>query len=216
MDAITLLKDDHRTVKDLFTKFEKASERAHKTKRKLVDRMIEELSVHSAIEEQVFYPAVREAVESAEDEVLESLEEHHIVKRTLSELEDMDPSDERFDAKVTVLIELVRHHMKEEEAEMFPEVRKALSRRQLNDLGDLMERAKLAAPTRPHPRSPDEPPGNLVAGPVAAVLDAGKDAIQPGPGPPLGGVVTPDPAPRGPGGQRLHRGCCPAASARPS
>jgi len=178
MDAITLLKDDHRTVKELFRKFEKAGERAHKTKRTLVDKITEELSVHSAIEEQVFYPAVREAVETAEDEVLESLEEHHIVKWTLSELEKMDPQDERFDEKVTVLIESVRHHIEEEEGEMFPKVRRALSRSQLSDLGELMERAKLAAPTRPHPRSPDEPPGNLVAGPVAAVLDAGKDAIK--------------------------------------
>src|SRR6266542_1957841 len=174
MDAITLLKDDHRTVKELFRKFEKAGERAHKTKRTLVDKITEELSVHSAIEEQVFYPAVREAVETAEDEVLESLEEHHIVKWTLSELEKMDPQDERFDAKVTVLIESVRHHIQEEAGEMFPKVRRALSRSQLSDLGELMERAKLAAPKRPHPRSPDEPPWNIVAGPVAAALDAGK------------------------------------------
>jgi hemerythrin superfamily protein len=178
MDAITLLKDDHRNVKELFRKFEQAGERAHKTKRTLVDKITEELSVHSAIEEQVFYPAVREAVETAGEDVLESLEEHHIVKWTLSELEDMDPQDERFDAKVTVLIESVRHHIEEEEGEMFPKVRRALSRSQLSDLGELMERAKLAAPTRPHPRSPDEPPGNLVAGPVAAVLDAGKDAVK--------------------------------------
>src|SRR6266545_1919302 len=178
MDAITLLKDDHRTVKELFRKFEKAGERAHKTKRTLVDKITEELSVHSAIEEQVFYPAVREAVETAEDEVLESLEEHHIVKWTLSELEKMDPQDERFDAKVAVLIESVRHHIEEEEGEMFPKVRAAVSRRRLADLGELMDRAKLAAPKRPHPRSPDEPPGNIVAGPIAAVLDAGKDAVS--------------------------------------
>src|SRR5439155_18756649 len=144
----------------------------------LVDRIIEVLSVQAAIEEQLFYPAARERAEESEDMVLESLEEQHIVKWTLSELEGMDPKDERFDAKVTVLIESVRHHIEEEEGEMFPKVRKALSRSQLSDLGELMERARLAAPTRPHPRSADEPPGNLVAGPVAAVLDAGKDAIK--------------------------------------
>jgi hemerythrin superfamily protein len=178
MDAITLLKQDHRTVKDLFRKFEQAGDKAYATKRKLVDKMIEELSIHAAIEEQVFYPSVRQAIEATEDEVLEALEEHHVVKWTLSELETMDPKHERFDAKVTVLIESVRHHMKEEEEEMFPKVHKALSRKQLTDLGDLMERAKLAAPKRPHPRSPDEPPGNVIAGPVMAILDAGKGAIQ--------------------------------------
>jgi hemerythrin superfamily protein len=178
MDAITLLKDDHRTVKDLFRKFEQAGDRAYATKRKLVDRMIEELSIHASIEEQVFYPSVRHAIEQTEDDVLEALEEHHIVKWTLTELEKIDPKNERFDAKVTVLIESVRHHMEEEEGEMFPKVRKALSRTQLNDLGDLMERAKAAAPTRPHPSAPDEPPGNIAAAPVLAILDAGKEVVQ--------------------------------------
>ncbi len=116
MDAITLLKDDHRTVKALFRKFEQAGDRAYATKRKLVDRITEELSIHAAIEEQVFYPSVRHAIEATEDDVLESLEEHHIVKWTLSELEKMDPKDERFDAKVTVLIESVEHHMRKRKA----------------------------------------------------------------------------------------------------
>jgi hemerythrin-like domain-containing protein len=177
MDAITLLKDDHSTVKDLFRRFESAGDDALKTKREIVDRIIEELSVHSAIEEQLFYPAVRSDVEEAEDDVLESLEEHHIVKWTLSELEGMDPQDERFDAKVTVLIESVRHHIDEEENELFPKVRKAVGRKELQELGKQMKEAKQAAPTRPHPRSPDQPPGNLIMGPVAALLDAGKEAL---------------------------------------
>src|SRR5262245_64117799 len=143
MDAITLLKEDHKRVKELFRKFEQAGDRAYATKRKPVGRITEELSIHAAIEEQVFYPSVRRAVAAADDGVLESLEEHHVVKWTLSELERMDPMDERYDAKVTVLIESVEHHIGEEEEEMFPKVRKALSRTQLNELGDLMERAKL-------------------------------------------------------------------------
>jgi hemerythrin superfamily protein len=178
MDAITLLKEDHRTVKELFRKFEQAGDRAYTTKKKLVDKITEELSVHAAIEEQIFYPTIRQAIEKTEDDVLESLEEHHIVKWTLSELEQMDARDERYDAKVTVLIESVRHHIEEEESDMFPKVRKALSRTQLNELGDLMDRAKLAAPTRPHSRAPDEPPGNVIGGPVLAILDAGKEAVK--------------------------------------
>lgn len=178
MDAISLLKDDHRNVEALFKKFEQAGERAHKTKRKIVDDIITELSVHSAIEEMIFYPAAREFVQAAEDEVLESLEEHHIVKWVLSELEDMDPKDERFDAKVAVLIENVRHHVKEEEQDMFPQVRRAMSRSQLQDLGRQMEAGKKTAPKRPHPRSPDEPPGNVVAAPVASLLDAGKNMVK--------------------------------------
>jgi hemerythrin superfamily protein len=178
MEATKLLRQDHQTVEKLFKRFEQAGDRAYKSKRKIVDDVIRELSIHAAIEEQVFYPGVRAAAKKQEDLVLESLEEHHIVKWVLSELEGMDPKDERFDAKVTVLIENVRHHVKEEEQEMFPSVRKALSRKELEELGERLQQAKAAAPTRPHPRSPDEPPGNLVAGPVAAVLDAGKDAAS--------------------------------------
>src|SRR5689334_8439076 len=79
MDAITLLKDDHRTVEQLFKRFEKAGDRAHAQKRKIVDRIIEELSVHAAIEEQLFYPVARATVPKTEDIALESLEEHHVV-----------------------------------------------------------------------------------------------------------------------------------------
>jgi len=177
MDAITMLRDDHKAARELFKRFEAAGENAHKSKRDIVDRIIEDLSVHAAIEEQVFYPAVRSAVEQAEDEVLESLEEHHIVKWTLSELDGMDPVDERFDPKVTVLIESVRHHMQEEEGKMFPKVRKALGTSELRELGERMQEAKKTAPTRPHPGSLDTPPGNLIVGPLAAVIDAGKDAV---------------------------------------
>ena len=171
MDAITLLKDDHRTVEKLFKRYEDAGDRAFAEKRKVVDRIIEELSVHAAIEEQLFYPVTRATVPAVEDTALESLEEHHIVKWVLSELEHMDPEDERFDAKVTVLIENVRHHVKEEESEYFPEVRSELGRKALGELGEAMAAAKQTAPTRPHPRSPDTPPGNIVAGSAAAVVD---------------------------------------------
>src|SRR6266702_2347246 len=119
MDAITLLKKDHRTVEDVFKKFEKLGPRAKKGKQDVVERIIKELSVHSAVEETVFYPAIRQLIkdEKIEDLVLESLEEHHIVKWTLSELAGMSPDHERFDAKVKVLMESVRHHVEEEEQE---------------------------------------------------------------------------------------------------
>jgi hemerythrin-like domain-containing protein len=171
MDAITLLKNDHRTVEQLFKRFEKAGDRAHVQKRQIVDRIIEELSVHAAIEEQVFYPVARAAVPDAEQITLESLEEHHVVKWVLSELEDMDPAHERFDAKVTVLIESVRHHVDEEENEFFPKVRKQLSSKDLAELGDTLADAKQSAPTRPHPRMPDTNPANLITGAIAGVAD---------------------------------------------
>ena len=161
MDAIRLLKDDHKTVEALFKRFEKAGDGAYVEKRAVVDKIIEELSIHAAVEEQLFYPVTRATVPDTEDIALESLEEHHIVKWVLSELDDMSPEDERFDAKVTVLMENVRHHVEEEEEEYFPKVRDELGRNALNDLGEAMAAAKAVAPTHPHPRSPDTPPGNL-------------------------------------------------------
>ena len=178
MDAITLLKNDHKTVEALFKRFEKAGDKAHVEKREIVDRIIEELSVHAAIEEQVFYPVARATVAGTEDVALESLEEHHVVKWLLSELSELDPAHERFDAKVTVLIENVRHHVEEEETEFFPKMRKSLSRSQLADVGDTMVEAKKGAPTRPHPRLPDAGPAGAVAGAIAGVVDRVSDNIS--------------------------------------
>jgi hemerythrin superfamily protein len=177
IDAISMLKDDHKTVERLFKRFEKAGDRAHVEKREVVDRIIEALSAHAAIEEQLFYPVARATVPETDDIVLESLEEHHIVKWVLSELETMTPEDERFDAKVAVLIENVRHHVKEEEAEFFPMVRGQLGRNALGDLGSAMAAARKVAPPHPHPRSPDTPPGNLVVGTAAAVADRVGDTV---------------------------------------
>ncbi len=178
MDAITLLKNDHKTVEDLFRRFEQAGERAYVEKRRLVDRMIEELARHAAIEEQLFYPTTRATVPSTHDIALESIEEHHIVKWELQELKDMDPHDERFDAKVAVLMENVRHHVEEEESEYFPKVRDQLGRNDLQELGDKMEAIRKVAPTHPHPRLPQTPPFNVVAGLVAGAADMVGDTVR--------------------------------------
>lgn len=177
MNAITLLKNDHKTVEDLFKRFEKLGPRAVKSKRDVVDRIIRELSIHAVIEEMFLYPAVREAADGSDaaSMVLESLEEHHIVKWVLSELEGMPADHERFDAKVTVLMENVRHHVEEEEKDLFRHVNKLIGRSQLDELGDAMAKAKKTVPTRPHPRSPDEPPGNVIAGAGAALMDKAVD-----------------------------------------
>ena len=177
MNAITLLKNDHKTVEDLFKRFEKLGPRAVKSKRDVVERIVRELSIHASIEEMIFYPAIRETAGPGDVDanVLESLEEHHLVKWTLWELERTGSDHERFDAKVSVLMENVRHHVKEEEKELFPMVNKLLGRGRLDELGEAMARAKKTAPTHPHPRSPDEPPGNLVAAAGAGLVDKAFD-----------------------------------------
>ncbi len=170
-DAIHVLTEDHRRVEELFVRFEQTGDGAHKRRQDLVQRITEALSVHASIEEEIFYPAARRVGRDGVDDVLEALEEHHLVKLTLAELETMDPSHERYGAKVTVLIESVRHHVKEEERELFPSVRNTLDRAQLRDIGDELVAAKRTAPTRPHPEAPDTPPGNIVAQVLTAPLD---------------------------------------------
>jgi hemerythrin superfamily protein len=171
-----LLKQDHKTVNALFKRFEKLGDGAASTKREVADQIVRELSVHAAIEELVFYPAVKGISDDLKNYVLESLEEHHVVKWLCSEIDGMSPENERFDAKVTVLIENVRHHVEEEEEEFFPKVREELGRKTLAELGDLLAEAKKTAPTRPHPKAPDEPPGNAIAGMVAGLIDRARDA----------------------------------------
>ncbi|KPI00115.1 Hemerythrin HHE cation binding domain protein [Actinobacteria bacterium OV450] len=149
MDAIVLLRDDHKTVEKLFKRFEKTSDEDVAERRELADQVIEELTVHAWIEEQYFYPAAREAAPDTKDHVLESIEEHHAVVWMLSELKDMDPADERFKAKMTVLMEQVRHHVEEEEQDWFPDVRKAMGRNRLVELGEQLNAAKASAPRDP-------------------------------------------------------------------
>jgi hemerythrin superfamily protein len=175
---VAVLKDDHRTVEKLFKAFEKAGDGARKTRRKLVDQMITELSMHAAIEEEVFYPAARQEVPESVSDVLEAIEEHHVVKWELSELVGMDPADERFEAKVTVMMENVRHHVREEEGELFPLIRSHLGRKRLVEIGGLLEAAKRGAPTRPHPRSPDHPPANLLPNALAGAVDRARDLVS--------------------------------------
>jgi hemerythrin-like domain-containing protein len=148
-DAIVMLKDDHKEILRAFREFEGADDDALTTKGKLVDRIIELLTVHTYIENEVMYPRVRELVPDLEDDVLESYEEHHVADVLVMELAGMRPEDERFTAKAMVLIENVRHHIEEEEAEWFPQVREALGRKKLQDIGAELAEARDKAPRKP-------------------------------------------------------------------
>jgi hemerythrin superfamily protein len=137
-DAIALLTADHKSVKGLFQAFEKLKERedADDDKKELVARICSELTVHTTIEEEIFYPAVRDAIDD-EDLMDEADVEHASAKDLIAQLESSSPGDDQYDAKVIVLGEMIEHHVKEEEGEMFPKVRKAVD---VHDLG-----AQLAA-----------------------------------------------------------------------
>ncbi|NML62909.1 hemerythrin domain-containing protein [Massilia sp. RP-1-19] len=122
-DAIALLIADHKKVKDLFEKFDKLSDRSKVNKKKIADQICMELTVHTQVEEEIFYPAVREPIKD-DDLMDEAVVEHASAKDLIAQIGEMDPGDDLYDAKVKVLSEQIEHHVKEEEGEMFPKVRK--------------------------------------------------------------------------------------------
>lgn len=148
-DAIVLLKEDHKRTRKLFRQFEETSDQAVAKKGALVRRIISELTEHTYVENEVMYPRVRKLLPDLDDDVLESYEEHHVADVLCKELLEMPPEAERFNAKATVLIELVSHHMQEEEKDWFPKVRSGLKRKQLQELGAEIEQARKKAPATP-------------------------------------------------------------------
>jgi hemerythrin superfamily protein len=147
-DAVVVLKADHKEVKALFREFQKKNQTAA-AKGTLVNQMTELLTVHTYIENECMYPEVRKLLPDLEDDILESYEEHHVADILLFELAVLTPDDERFDAKTTVLIESVTHHIEEEEQGWFPKVRDGLTRSQLQELGAQLLEMKKTAPRRP-------------------------------------------------------------------
>ncbi len=148
-DAIVVLKADHEETRKLFTQFGALGDSAHAQQSRLVTKILELLTVHTYIENECMYPRTRELLPDLEEAVLESYEEHHVADVLCMELSTMSPDDERYVAKTTVLIENVRHHMDEEEEEWFPQVREALGRKQLQEIGAEMIKLKKKAPRRP-------------------------------------------------------------------
>ena len=181
MNPITLLTQDHRNVEALFKRFEAAED--EREKRDIADKVIEQLSIHAEIEEQLFYPALKAKLDDGDD-VVEGIEEHHLAKVSLWELERLPVTAPNFDAKFTVMTELIRHHVEEEEGDggLFAKARKAMKANELAELGERMEKAKATVPSRPHPLAPPVPPFNSLLGVPVAVLDkvvnAGKDVVQ--------------------------------------
>jgi hemerythrin superfamily protein len=138
MKATDLLKKQHRSVEKLFKKAQNTED--PRGRRQLMEQIASELQMHTKIEEEIFYPAVRETGTSKASEMVdEAFEEHHVVKLVLEELPKVDPEDERFEAKMTVLSELVEHHVEEEEGEMFPMAEKKLGAQRIKELGQQME-----------------------------------------------------------------------------
>src|SRR5829696_1304920 len=144
MDALTLLKNDHDKVKKLLTELESTTDRAEKKRTELFSTIKGELTVHEIIEEEIFYPELK-AHPKAKDIVLEGYEEHHVVDLLMSELENLDVTDETWGAKAIVMKENIEHHIEEEEGEMFKTARQVFDKQELKDLGSRMEERKQSA-----------------------------------------------------------------------
>jgi hemerythrin superfamily protein len=148
-DAIVVLKEDHKNVKRLFKEFQGAEHGPAATKARIVKEILTELTVHTYLENEIMYPEVRRLLPDLDEDILESYEEHHVADVLCMELATMTPDDEHYDAKVTVLIESVTHHIEEEEHEWFPKVREGLGRTELQEIGARMQQLRPNAPTSP-------------------------------------------------------------------
>lgn len=142
MNAIQLLKDDHADLKKILNKLESTTSRGTKTRQELISKARRELNAHEAIEEQIFYPALKEHPKAREI-VLEGYEEHHAVDVLLAELEEVPFDDETWGPKFTVIKENIEHHIEEEEGEMFRKARQVFTKVELDELGDRMKQAKM-------------------------------------------------------------------------
>ncbi|MBV8369938.1 MAG: hemerythrin domain-containing protein [Candidatus Eremiobacteraeota bacterium] len=145
-DAIALLKADHKAVKELFAQADETSERAKAHLQRLGEQICAELTVHTQIEEQIFYPAVQERArrghKEERDEVFEGYEEHAAAKKVIEDIRATDPGDESYKPKLTTLSELIDHHVKEEEHELFPSVKEMFDEDELVELGQRLSELK--------------------------------------------------------------------------
>ena len=145
MDAITLLKSDHQTLRSLLGELEKSTPRGVKTRKELLTKIESNLKAHTSIEEEIFYPAFKEAGKKGDDDKMyfEALEEHRAAgDLVLPDLLGTDPHSDKFSGRAKVLKELVEHHADEEEKEMFPRAKKLLTKEELGELGVRMQERK--------------------------------------------------------------------------
>jgi hemerythrin superfamily protein len=176
-DVIEILEQDHREVEEMFAELESlrgASTEAAQSRRKaLAEQVTIELVRHSVAEEVLVYPQVEEKVSAEEAE--HAREEHAEAEETLQRLEKLDADDPAFDDELATLMGEIRHHIADEEGEMFAHMRQVIDADELRKLGARVEAFKKVAPTRPHPNVPNEPLPRMAAGPAASLFDRMRD-----------------------------------------
>lgn len=180
MDAIELLKHDHRMVEQLFTDYAVVGgpPGGAAQRRGVVEVLIRELSKHAALEELIFYPFAKQLLPDGAEEIEEHLAEHREAKQLLVELDRLREGDDREGALVGKLEAAIREHIREEEGDLMARVRGTADQEALDELGTLIDEGKSKAPTRAHPHAPDEPPALAVAAPLATIYDRLRDRLQ--------------------------------------
>jgi hemerythrin-like domain-containing protein len=176
-DVIEILEHDHREVEEMFSELEtlrgEVTDEAKDRRKDLVDQVTIELVRHSVAEEVIVYPEVEDRVSSEEAE--HAREEHAEAEETLKRLEKLDADDPDFDDELATLMKEIRHHIEDEEGEMFAHMRQVIDSDELRKLGARVEAFKKVAPTRPHPNVPNTPLARVAAGPAASMLDRMRD-----------------------------------------
>ena len=172
-DVTEILSRQHREVESLFEQFD--TSRTADRRGDIAREIVETLSKHAAVEEMTVYPEIADDVGEHDADSLRH--EHQQLKEVLATIDDLDADDPEFAERVHQAGRLVREHVEEEENQVFPRFRSAVSKEKLDELGDKIESHWSAAPTHPHPNAPNTPPGNKVAGPAAGLVDKARDAI---------------------------------------
>lgn len=166
---------DHREFESVFTEIESGGD--PRTQPDLVEHVIAGIVRHAIAEEQYVYPTARRALPDGDELVEHEIEEHSQAEEIMKDIEKADAEDSKYDELVRKLIADIRHHIKDEEEELLPQLRTACSGDELQDLSEKFHRAKKMAPTRPHPSAPDRPPANKILGPGAGLVDRLRDAL---------------------------------------
>ncbi|MGW2374279.1 MULTISPECIES: hemerythrin domain-containing protein [Kitasatospora] len=148
-DAIVLLREDHKEVRRLFREYRGLADGDDGARHRTVQKIVEELTVHTYLEDELVYPRIRQELPGLAEEMDRAEQEHHVADLLCEELSRMTPDDEGYDAKTAVLIDAVERHIEQEEADWFPMVRAALGRTELRELGERMQAVRETAPRRP-------------------------------------------------------------------
>ena len=173
--VVEVLIQDHREVDQLFEQARAAA--SGESRRELADQIIAELVRHSVAEEQYLYPAVREHLANGDERADHEISEHQEAEELMKEIEKLDADDPELAAKLQKLEHEIKHHVAEEEGEVFPALQEKMGAHELVDLGEKVQAAKEKAPTRPHPSSPNTPPLNKMLAPGAGLVDRLRDKL---------------------------------------